>query len=34
MLDYVLRLLTYYTKVERLLAERKITLEEASDAEE
>ena len=32
--DYVLRLLTYYTKVERLLAERTITLEEASDAEE
>ena len=32
--DYVLRLLTYYTKVERLLAEREITLEEKIDAEE
>lgn len=32
--DYVLRLLTYYTKMERLLAERKITLEEETDAEE
>ena len=32
--DYVLRLLTYYTKVERLLAERKIELEVDTDAEE
>ena len=32
--EYVLRLLTYYTKMERLLAERKIELEEEADAEE
>ena len=32
--DYVLRLLAYYTKVERLLAEREIILEEEADAEE
>ncbi len=32
--DYVLRLITYYTKMERLLAEREITLEEKTDAEE
>ena len=32
--DYVLRLLAYYTKVERKLAEREITLEEEADAEE
>lgn len=32
--DYVLRLLTYYTKTERLLAERKIVLEEDSDVQE
>ena len=32
--DYVLRLLTYYTKMERLLTERKIVLEEELDAEE
>ena len=32
--DYVLRLLIYYTKVERLLVERKIELEEENDAEE
>ena len=32
--DYVLRLLTYYTKMERLLTERKIVLEEELNAEE
>lgn len=32
--DYVLRLITYYTKMERLLAEREIALEEKTDAEE
>ena len=32
--DYVLRLITYYTKMERLLAEREIALEENTDAEE
>jgi len=32
--DYVLRLITYYTKMERLLAEREIALEENIDAEE
>ena len=32
--DYVLCLLIYYTKMERLLAERDITLEEETDAEE
>ena len=32
--DYVLRLITYYTKMERLLAEREIALEEKADAEE
>ena len=31
--DYVLRLLAYYTKTERLLAERGIKLEEEMDAE-
>ena len=32
--DYVLRLIAYYTKMERLLAEKKIELEENEDAEE
>ena len=32
--DYVLRLLTYYTKMERLLEEQKITLAEETNAEE
>ena len=32
--DYVLRLLVYYTKMQRLLEERKIELEEDVDAEE
>ena len=32
--DYVLRLLIYYTRMERLLAERKIEPEEENDAEE
>ena len=32
--DYVLRLMAYYAKTERLLAEKKIELEENSDAEE
>ena len=32
--DYVLRLITYYTKMERLLAEKQIELEENEDAEE
>ena len=32
--DYVLRLITYYTKMERLLVERKIILEDEADAEE
>lgn len=33
--DYVLRLMAYYTKMERLLAEKKIELEEENgDAEE
>ena len=34
MADYVLRLITYYTKMERLLVERKIILEDEADAEE
>ncbi len=29
--DYVLRLVTYYTKMERLLAEKKIELEDEED---
>lgn len=32
--DYVLRLLAYYTKMERFLAEQKIEIEEESNAEE
>lgn len=32
--DYVLRLITYYAKVQQLLAEKKIDLEENADAEE
>ena len=33
--DYVLRLMAYYTKMERLLAEKKIEFEEENrDAEE
>ena len=32
--DYVLRLITYYTKMERMLAEKQIELEENEDAEE
>ena len=32
--DYDLRLITYYTKMERLLVERKIILEDEADAEE
>ena len=32
--DYVLRLLTYYTTMERLLAEKKIEFEGETDAEE
>ena len=32
--DYVLRLLTYYTTMERLLAEKKIEFEGDTDAEE
>lgn len=32
--DYVLRLITYYTKMEQLLAENKIELEVDEDAEE
>ncbi len=32
--DYVLRLITYYTKMERLLAENKIEIEVDEDAEE
>ena len=32
--DYVLRLLTYYTTMERLLAEKKIELGAETDAEE
>lgn len=32
--DYVLCLIAYYTKMERLLAEKKIELEENEDAEE
>ena len=31
--DYVLRLIAYYTKMERLLAERQIELEENEDEE-
>ena len=32
--DYVLRLLTYYTAMERLMAEKKIEAREETDAEE
>ena len=32
--DYVLRLITYYTKMERLFAENKIEIEVNEDAEE
>ena len=32
--DYVLRLITYYTKMERLLTEKQIELEENENAEE
>lgn len=32
--DYVLRLIAYYTKMERLLVEKKIELEGNEDAEE
>ena len=32
--DYVLRLIAYYTKMERMLAEKQIELEENEDAEE
>ena len=32
--DYVLRLITYYTKMEQLLAENNIELEVDEDAEE
>lgn len=32
--DYVLRLITYYTKMERFLAENKIEIEVDEDAEE
>lgn len=32
--DYVLRLITYYTKMERLLSENKIEIEVDEDAEE
>lgn len=32
--DYVLRLLAYYTKMERLLTEREIALEEEPEPEE
>ncbi len=32
--DYVLRLITYYTKTERLLAENNIELEDDENAEE
>ena len=31
--DYVLRLIAYYTKMERLLAEKKIEIKEETDAE-
>lgn len=31
--DYVLRLIIYYTKMERLLVEKKIILEDETDAE-
>ena len=32
--DYVLRLIIYYTKMERLIVEKKIILEDEADAEE
>lgn len=32
--DYVLRLITYYTKMEHFLREKRIKLEEEADAEE
>lgn len=32
--DYVLRLIIYYTKMERMLAEKQIELEKNEDAEE